>query len=83
MRSFLNALKEGYRIEAGKLIKVFNKNRQGNSKYVYTAVWVEDSDGTNERCLLFTAKEIARAEHRAKRNPEDLTEKNFITDLLD
>lgn len=37
----------------------------------------------NERPILFTEKEIARAEKRAKNNPEDLTKKGFLTDLLD
>jgi hypothetical protein len=44
---------------------------------------IEDANGKNERCLLFTEKEIQRAESRSKRNIEDIPNKNFLTDLLD
>tara|TARA_R110000824_G_scaffold12226_8_gene53685 strand:- start:1809 stop:2066 length:258 start_codon:yes stop_codon:yes gene_type:complete len=71
--------------KAGRLIKVWNtqKKKFSNALDRYTAVWVEDFDGENERCLLFTKKELARAEHRAKQNPEDLPKKGFLTDIFD
>jgi hypothetical protein len=47
------------------------------------SVWVEDADGGNERCLLFTQNEIQVAEKRASNNLEDLTEKSVFTDLID
>lgn len=73
------------RIKAGRLIKVWNTDRAklSNAKPWYISVWVEDADGKNERCLLFTPKELEAAEYRASRNIEDLTKKGFATDLFD
>lgn len=71
------------RIKAGRLISVSNKDRKFGSALEYFALWVEDSNGKNERCLLFTEDEIKKAEERANRNPEDLTKKSFLTDLFD
>lgn len=47
------------------------------------AVWVEDASGGNERCLLFTENEIRNAEYRASRNPEDIPNKGWRTNLTD
>lgn len=71
------------RVKAGRLIRVWNTLRKKNEKKGYVAVWVEDADGSNERCLLFTEKELERAEVRASKNLEDLTKKNFLTDFTD
>lgn len=71
------------RIKAGRLIKVWNQKQKPTAKPWYISVWVEDANGKNERCLLFTEHEIKRAEDRANKNIEDLTTKKFITDLLD
>ncbi len=71
------------RVKAGRLIRVWNTLRKKNENKGYVSVWVEDADGTNERCLLFTDKEILRAEIRASKNIEDLTSKNFLTDFTD
>lgn len=73
------------KIKAGRLVKVWNteKAKFSNAKPWYTSIWVEDANGKNERCLLFTDKEIANAEHRAKQNKEDLTKKEFFTNLID
>jgi len=73
------------RVVAGRLIPVYNKKREAFStaKRQYQAVWVEDYDGGNERCLLLTEHELERAEYRARQNPEDLPKKGFIADLLD
>jgi len=49
----------------------------------YVSVWVEDADGSNKRCLLFTPTQIQAAEHRAKKNKEDLTKKSFFTRLFE
>ena len=72
-------------VKAGRLIPVYNKDRRkfSNAKRHYTAVCVEDADGSNERCLLFTDHELKRAEERAQKNPEDLTEKSWWTDIQD
>jgi hypothetical protein len=73
------------KIKAGRLIKVWNteKKKFSNAAPKYVSVWVEDADGTNERCLLFTEQQIAVAEKRAETNKEDLTEKSFFTNLVD
>ena len=71
------------RVKAVRLIKVWNTLKKKNENKGYVSVWVEDADGTNERCLLFTEKEIQRAELRASKNIEDLTNKNFLTNLVD
>lgn len=69
----------------GRLIRVLNGKRAkfSHADKTYFAIQVEDANGDNERCLLFTEEEIKIAEYRAKRNPEDLTEKGFIVDVLD
>ena len=71
------------RVKAGRLIRVWNTLRKKNESKGYVAVWVEDANGTNERCLLFTERELLRAEVRASKQAEDLTTKNFLTDLTD
>lgn len=69
----------------GRVIKVKNTQRpkftRANTEYY--AVWVEDADGNNERCLLFTEREIQDAEHRSLRNKEDWTKRSWLTDLVD
>lgn len=70
-------------VRKGRLIGVENHERKFGSATHYIAVQVEDSNGKNERCILFTDAEIAKAEERARRNPEDLTKKGFIVNLLD
>ena len=69
--------------KAGRLIRVYNKMKKSAANRSYYSVWVEDADGSNERCLLFTEKELARAEDRAKKNPEDLPKKSFLASLID
>ena len=71
------------KIVKGRLISVDNTNRTFGSAESYIAVQVEDADGGNERCILFTNAEIAKAEERAKRNPEKQKKKGFFTNLLD
>jgi hypothetical protein len=72
-------------VKNGRLIQVWNDKRPkfSNAKKVYWAVWVEDADGGNERCLLFTDREIKNAEYRASKNEEDLTSKTLLTDFFD
>lgn len=73
------------RVKAGRLIRVWNDERKkfSNAAPEYISVWVEDADGKNERCLLFTDHEIKVAEERAEKNKEDLTSKGLFTDLID
>lgn len=69
----------------GTVNKVENKKRRkfSNAAKEYLAVWVQDSNGDNEECLLFTQREIDVARRRAARNPEDIPHKDFVTDMLD
>jgi len=73
------------KVKAGRLIKVWNteKKKFSNAKPWYISIWVEDADGKNERCLLFTEAEIKAAEKRAAANQEDLTSKGFFTNIID
>jgi hypothetical protein len=71
------------KVVKGRLIEVENKDRKFGSATSYIAVQVEDEDGSNERCILFTQDEINKACERAKKNPEDLTKKGFFTNLFD
>lgn len=73
------------KIKSGRLVRVWNteKKKFSNAAPKYVSVWVEDADGKNERCLLFTENEIKRAEDRSNKNKEDLTKKSFFTDIID
>ena len=73
------------RVKAGRLIRVWNEQKAkfSNAAPEYVSVWVEDADGKNERCLLFTYHEIQVAEERATKNLEDLTEKSLLNDIID
>jgi hypothetical protein len=71
------------KVVKGRLIQVDNTDRKFGSALSYIAVQVEDADGSNERCILFTQDEINKAQERASKNPEDLTEKGFFTKLFD
>lgn len=73
------------RVAPGRLIRVKNtkKPKFSNAKNEYLAIFVEDADGKNERCLLFTERELKVAEYRASRNKEDLTKKSLLQDMLD
>lgn len=48
-------------IKLGQLIKVENKNKKKLENKSYIALQVEDLDGSNERCILFTENEINNA----------------------
>jgi len=69
----------------GRIIRVTNNKIKSFSHESdsYLAVWVKDGDGLNPRCLLFTDTELVRAEMRAAKNKEDLTERSWISKLID
>lgn len=71
------------KVVKGRIITVENKERKFGASDTYYAIQVEDDKGRNEQCLLFTSAELKKAQERAKRNPEDLTKKGFITNLID
>jgi hypothetical protein len=70
-------------VVAGRKILVENQDKKPAANRVYVAIWIEDPDGDNEECLLFTMNELERARVRAQKNPEDIPEKGFFTDLFD
>lgn len=70
----------------GQLVRVENTGeKKFNEAEEYLAVWVENADGSNKRCILFTDGEILRAEKRAAKNPEDqpkLKKSSFLQRLF-
>lgn len=71
------------RVKIGQMVKVENTERPSfsNARRFYNAVWVTDSDGSNERCLLLTDSEMKRIEHRSSQNREDWTKRTFWSKL--
>lgn len=69
----------------GRILRVTNNKTKSFSHESdsYLAVWMKDGDGENARCFLFTDTELHRAESRAKKNPEDLTGRNWISKMID
>lgn len=61
-------------IKNGALITVSNTNRKSfsNEKINYTAIWLQDSTGKNDKCYLFTGKEIIKIISRIKTTSLDL-----------
>ena len=61
------------KIKAGRLylVKNVDKPHFSNAKSQYFALWVEDSNGKNERPLLITERELNIVETRSSNNPED------------
>ena len=59
---------------------MFVPNDPANRDYADVLAWIAEG---NTPAPEFTDAEIAKAKERAKRNPEDLTEKGFFTNLLD
>lgn len=67
----------------GRIFRLINKARKGGANHFYNWIWVEDANGANERALPFTDAEIARAEARRLKNPEDVPKRSFLIDLTD
>jgi hypothetical protein len=53
-------LLEDKEVLAGVAIRVENQNRKPMEDEEYYAIWLEDSDGDNERCVLLTDNEVER-----------------------
>ena len=47
------------KVKNGVIVKVANKNRHRLASAEYLAVWIEDKDGRNERCIMLTKAEYA------------------------
>jgi hypothetical protein len=67
----------------GRLIWVENKNPKPGSAKGYWAVWVEDADGSNERCMLLTNHAVKVGDARSTRNVEDLTKRRWWRKIFD
>jgi hypothetical protein len=65
----------------GTLSRVNNSSKKSSENSEYVCVWVKDSAGAYP--LLFTEEQISNAIHRAKKNPEDVTERCLISKILD
>lgn len=78
------------KVKMGRLMEVIDKDTRKDEDEVidYTdrikyVVWVEDSDGKNERPLMLTAEQIKAAEKLAAENPEDIPQRSLLTDIMD
>jgi hypothetical protein len=71
------------KVKNGRLFGVENAGRVFGANKEYVFVILEDSAGENEKAYLFTAHQLAIAEKRAERNPEDLLKKDRFTDFFD
>jgi hypothetical protein len=71
-------------ITAGKLIPVWNLKRKefSNAKKWYYAVWTENEEAKDEKCILLTKCGVAVARERAELNPEDLLDKPTFMSLF-
>jgi len=47
-------------VRAGFAIPVKNIDKKPTESNQYVAIWIEDFDGGNESCILFTQKELSR-----------------------
>ena len=63
-----------FKVVLGQMIKVQNQDKKNLQCENYIAVQVEDEDGENERCLLFTEIQLA--------DMPKITSKLFIIFLL-
>lgn len=53
---------DNFEVVLGKMIKVANTGKKFNENEIYVSVQVEDENGKNERCLLFTEIELSDME---------------------
>ena len=70
-------------VKLGRLIAVTNQHRrQGtNDVPVLNALWIEDSDGGNERCIMLSPRMLKAAEYLAQKNPEDIPSRSLLSRL--
>ena len=50
------------KIVLGQMVRVANQEKKFNENELYVAVQVEDENGENERCILFTEIELSDME---------------------
>lgn len=71
------------KIKNGRLFKVENEGRKFGANEFYIFTYLEESDGENEQTYLFTEHQLKEARERAEKNPEDLLQKDRLTDWFD
>ena len=65
----------------GNLVKVKNQNKKKSANNEYYAVVLKNR--TTYASCLFTEVEIAVAQERARKNPEDQAERSLLSKILD
>lgn len=58
----MRKMKMENKVTMGQMLKVANKEKKATANDKYIALHIEDENGENERCLLFTEIEIADIE---------------------
>ena len=58
----MEIIDKNLKIVLGQLIRVKNLNKKLHENTIYVSLQVEDEDGNNERCLLFSEIQIADME---------------------
>ena len=58
----MNIIDKELKVQLGQLIRVTNLQKKLHENDIYVSVQVEDEDGENERCVLFTEIEAADME---------------------
>lgn len=58
----MNIIDKELKVQLGQLIRVTNLQKKLHENDIYVSVQVEDEDGENERCILFTEIEAADME---------------------
>lgn len=67
----------------GRLTPIENTNQKFNEAKTYIRVWVEDVDGSNERPIFLTPRELEIITKRTEKNREDFGKRGWLIDLLD
>lgn len=58
----MNIIDKELKVQLGQLIRVTNLQKKLHENDIYVSVQVEDEDGKNQRCILFTEIETADME---------------------
>lgn len=67
----------------GHLNYINNKNRKSSESENYHFVWVRSNISGADIPLMLSNVELNNAIVRAKKNPEDIIERSFISKLID
>lgn len=67
----------------GHLNYINNKNKKSSEAENYHFVWVKSDISGTEIPLMLSNVELNNAIVRAKKNPEDIIERSFISKIID